>query len=72
MTTKDNGAPAFPITAGHEVYATGLSARDWFAGMALQGVLASDGTGFASANELAAAVYEIADAVLAEREKRDD
>lgn len=27
-----NDAPAFPVTAGNQVYATGLTLRDWFAG----------------------------------------
>lgn len=31
-----NDAPAFPVTAGNQVYATGLTLRDWFAAQATE------------------------------------
>jgi hypothetical protein len=31
---SNDGGPAFPVTAGQQVYATGISLRDWFAGQA--------------------------------------
>lgn len=37
---EKDGNPAFPVIAHNEVYATGMSLRDWYAGMALQGMLA--------------------------------
>lgn len=52
---------------------SGLSLRDWFAGMALQGLLAGQ---FEFANEpmfrtapFATAAYQLADSMLAERVK---
>ena len=93
---KKDGGPAFPKIKricdtskpnGHnwmQVDSTdGKSLRDWFAGIALQGELASSGnpesaqaTAEASVNagetvekHLARICYEMADAMLAEREK---
>ena len=77
----DNGGPAFPRNPGDggnkfggEVWLRntgqlqeGMSLRDWFAGQALVGVLLkSQGMGAAHA---AGASFEIADAMLAERER---
>lgn len=40
-TAKDNGGLAFPISRESEGwYEPGMTLRDWFAGMALQGALA--------------------------------
>lgn len=44
MTTTNDGGPAFPFISGvddDETHYSGMSLRDWFAGMALQGHLAS-------------------------------
>lgn len=99
MSTKDDGGPAFPakrtehrpIVEGGapfpvEAHYTGLSIRDWFAGMALSGICASINNE-AMANAVTAAAkahgvheeefaakqaYALADAMLAEREKRDE
>ena len=74
----DNGGPAFPITAGQQVYATGATLRDWFAGQALIAM----GTWFPSADYgpvnwddkafvarlRADYAYKQADAMLAARE----
>jgi hypothetical protein len=54
----------------------GMSLRDWFAGMAMQGMLAagpgSDGwVACEDPNDLAQACLEYADAMLAEREKAE-
>lgn len=40
---KDDGGDAFPCTGNpeHDQYMPGMSKRDWFAGMALQGMLAN-------------------------------
>jgi cobalamin biosynthesis protein CobT len=53
-----------------EIIQNGMTLRDWFAGQALQGWLAS----FApdenpKSKDLAKFAYELADAILAEREK---
>lgn len=79
---KPDGGPAFPVemyspdSDGDEVY-PGMSLRDWFAGHIVQGCLAyshyneswgdyhNNGTNEA----LARHVYEVADAMLAERDK---
>ena len=84
MTTpQDDGGPAFPVPPD-QAYATGMSLcdgtavcaagtgmslRDWFAGMALQGMFAScredwDETDFDITAEMA---YQSADAMLAAR-----
>ena len=80
----DDGGPAFPYRCcegpGQDKtyhFATGMSLRDWFAGMALQGIIA----GSVSLGELdngirsvvdseALASYMITDAMLAERDKK--
>lgn len=58
-----DGGPAFPITIetryGPETY-SGMSLRDWFAGMALIHLASS-----------AQKAYEIADAMLKERDKNE-
>lgn len=60
------GGPAFPRVEDDAAW-RGMSLRDWFAGMALQGLLAN-GTGLL-AHELASFVYFRADAMLAQRER---
>lgn len=68
MTIKDGG-PAFP-RPGNEW--EGVSLRDWFAGMALQGMCAKLGINATADTPLIAlASYRLASAMLAEREKRD-
>jgi len=50
---------------------TGMSLRDWFAGMALQGVTSSanwDG----AISDVADDAYSLADAMLAARERKED
>ena len=67
MTNKNNGGPAFP--ANHFDLApdeTGMTLRDWFAGKAMQGCLATEG--WASASDIAAGAYDMADAMLKARE----
>ena len=87
---KSDGGPAFPVqvTVGsdgkenglqfgnRDYWATGMSLRDWFAGMALQGILrADDGSEgepvmeFRNAPVYAECAYKLADAMLKEREK---
>ena len=72
MAQKTNdGGPAFPRTAGsfcapHE----GMSLRDYFAGQALAGLMTQGNISRTSISvgALAAAVYDIADALLELRE----
>lgn len=62
-------APAFPVTAGHEVYATGMTMRDWFAGQALTGYFACSHTPHMNAvgREEAEYMYRMVDAMIAAR-----
>ena len=67
MSEKKNEAgeyPAFPITAGQQVYANGLTMRDWFAGQALTGM----DLDAATPSQHAAWAYQIANAMMRERE----
>ena len=75
MSGKDNGGPAFPrpLSMAHEdaVYhaQNGMTLRDWFAGQALAGEMAtwteSDVSPYA--NSVAKRCYKIADAMLEAR-----
>ena len=71
MTDRiEDGEPAFPVpdgeAANHGCY--GLSIRDWFAGQALAGWMASFGdTTAVKASACAELAYELADAMLAAR-----
>lgn len=76
-----NGEPAFPVegkgsTQTVRFWNEGMSLRDWFAGQAISGLIGNDIVVrvFAKQYEplavnIAIAAYEIADAMLAEREK---
>jgi len=64
--TKDNGGPAFPSIQGQMASYAGMSLRDWFAGQALAGFCADPDMKSAHMPSMA---YELADAMLAEREK---
>lgn len=75
--SKPDGGPAFPRheTEHHRTgdvekthrYFHGMSLRDYFAGQALNGLLAQNYAGFVDVTVEGA--YELADAMLAEREK---
>lgn len=76
MTTpQNNGGPAFPIPTLEREYwdrkqgePNGMSLRDWFAGMALQGALACPGNSGKFA-DFASDAYQYADAMLAARKE---
>ena len=70
--------PAFPVPGPHLgpnnelMYASqGMTLRDYFAGIALQGLLASyaDATNVPSDKVLSGYAYNLADAMMAHREK---
>lgn len=81
MAEIKDGGSAFPVSPSPSttgaVYG-GLTVRDWFAGMALQGVLASpmDLIRFAKENHTTpikaavAAAWDAADAMIAHREQK--
>jgi hypothetical protein len=64
MTTIKDGGPAFPRPM--VAAAPGMTLRDWFAGQALQGLLASTKT--SDALTIAKDAYILADAMLRARE----
>ena len=70
---KEDGGSAFPV-AGQDVISAGMTLRDWFAGQALVGLLASEGSlqserHGVTVDGLANHCYRFADAMLAERRK---
>lgn len=70
MRKSDDGGPAFPVEQP-ETFAVGggMSLRDWFAGQALQGMLANDDASGAVWSAFAKDAYACADAMLAARSK---
>ncbi len=76
MKEKNDGGPAFPCsgTEGVNPESLGMSLRDWFAGMALQGML-SNSVDFKSRGEVVKPIdypsecFAIADAMLKAREQ---
>lgn len=67
MSDKTDGGWAFPMADTDKTYGTnGMSLRDYFAAMVMQGVLAGD-MPFKNNNHLAEIAYAAADAMLRER-----
>lgn len=77
-----DGGPAFPRSySQHDDSGTmlksydeqdGMSLRDWFAGMALSGLMSDPGlrpTDVSEYTHMAMRLYQVADAMLAERNK---
>ena len=68
----DTGGPAFPtknyaaIQPLAEGYSEGMTLRDWFAGLAMQGLCAGNST---NPQQIAQAAYIVANAMLKERNK---
>lgn len=73
MTTRNDGGAGSPRRAlsggdhGYPVQSDGMSPRDWFAGQALSAFNPTPSAW--KPDELAARAYEVADAMLAAREK---
>ena len=69
--SQPDGGPAFPIPylpyTPKEFISMGMSLRDWFSGMALQGILASH-DGDWDIPYLTATAWQMADAMLKHRE----
>ena len=75
--TIDDGGPAFPTGIQPNDYMhpgmtfeCGMTLRDWFAGQALAGLLATDSYGVLSEPQTAGMAYYIAGAMLDVREKQ--
>ena len=65
MSKKDD-RPDFPVVSHHEVYTTGMTLRDYFAGQALMGMVQVFND--IDEEQIAELAYLQADAMLAERE----
>lgn len=68
------GGTAFPLVYDDETKGTreihsGMTLRDWFAGMAMQGLLADRSWEAITINQVAGFAYTLADALLKERSK---
>jgi hypothetical protein len=68
---KDIGYPAFPVVAENNVYAKGMTLRDYIATAAMQGYIAAtpEALAYPDPEDLATVAYKYADAMLAERER---
>lgn len=69
MENDAGQAPAFPVTAGNQVYSSGLTLRDWLAAQALPAIIAADGIQYAESqcDVHAQIAYAQADAMLRAR-----
>lgn len=63
-----NGGPAFPTPMMQQHY--GMSLRDWFAGQALAGICAHPDNWGLVPDKMGRTAYEIADSLLATRERK--
>jgi len=65
-TPVNDGGQAFPCPTGSDggIMFSGMSLRDWFAGMALQGI---KWNGYERLSDSAQVAYALADAMIAER-----
>ena len=71
-TTQDDGGPAFPHDEEVKLQVithNGMSLRDWFAGMALQGTMANPNFNDMAGQDVARSCYRIADEMLAARKE---
>lgn len=63
---------AFPIATAQHILGKGMTLRDWFAGEALNGLLAGRQNRLLRPQECAEEAYLLAEAMLIERGKRND
>lgn len=63
---RNEGGPAYPVTLGGY---TGMTLRDYFAGLAMQGMLANKNNTARSSYDIAIWSYDQADRMLQERER---
>ena len=73
LSFTTNGGPAFPLVFDDDTKATreifsGMSLRDWFAGMAMQALILAAKTS-QDVDLLSKGAYQMADAMLKERSK---
>ena len=73
--TSNDGGPVHPVIVGANRISSGMTLRDWFAGQALAGIMATDaiigamnqGESHLFDSYVAKACYQTADAMLQER-----
>ena len=63
--SKTNDAPAYPVTAGNQVYAIGITKREWFAAHAPEPPMTWWGSSGRTCAGYAMWNYQYADAMLA-------
>ena len=75
---NNDGGPAFPSQQEqtpdgywNQTWSPGMSLRDWFAGMAAQGILSQQGITEINSYDVAITAYLTADAMIKERDKPD-
>ncbi len=73
-TNTHDGGPAFPCNDQNGCAFAGMTLRDWFAGMALQGMLAScrPGYSYQIAEDATSEAFRYADAMLSARNGRGE
>jgi len=59
-------------TSGQTTMSDGMDLRDWFAGKAMQGMLASSEIDWEGQSDLATSCYKIADAMMKAREVKHE
>jgi uncharacterized protein YodC (DUF2158 family) len=71
MDEKKDGGPAFPVHEENDdgifTATKGMSLRDWFAGQALQGLIAAHKTGMLRSDDAVFHAYAFADAMIERR-----
>ena len=61
----DSRVPAFPSSPGSDLHHEGMSLREWYAGLALQGIVtATEGIGPRAADLAAERAFELADEMM--------
>lgn len=66
----NDGGPAFPFVTLRS-FAPGMSLRNWYAGMALQGICAASWNAMNNPEETVRASFRMADAMIAESNKNE-
>lgn len=67
--SKNDGGPAFPVQDAASWQAHGMTLRDYFAAKAMLGLMHWDALPAGDFPHAAAEAYELADAMLAQRDK---
>ena len=70
--SRNDGGPAYPVVRGkHDVLSRGMTLLDWFAGMALQGLISVPEDGAIHPPTDAKTAFELADAMIKERDRAE-